>query len=99
MPDNKSHPDNLLHFKLGVKSEKSGRKHQTNISVDPEEVIAAGAVIVALIFAVAMVSQWVPVNGYTAGIVACSGAGAVIAKLVRARRPKGSLTKHPRNHL
>jgi hypothetical protein len=98
MPDNKGDPDNLLHFKLGVKSETSGPKSQTNISVDPEDAVAAGALIVALIFAVAMVSQWVPINGYTAGIVACSGAVAVIARLVRARRPTGSLTKHPRNH-
>ncbi len=97
MPDTKGDPDNLLHFKLGFKPEKSGRKHQTKISVDPEDVIAAGAVFVALIVAVAMVSQWVPINGYTVGIVACSGAGAVIAKLVRARRPNGSVTKHPRN--
>jgi hypothetical protein len=87
MPDNKSDPDNLLHFKLRVKSERIGRKQRTNISVDPEDLIAAGAVIVALIFAVAMVSQWVPINGYTAGIVACSGAGAAIAKFVRSRRP------------
>jgi hypothetical protein len=98
MPDSKNDPDNLLHFELRVKSKTSGRKHQTNINVDPEDVIAAGAVIVALIFAVAMVSQWVPINGYTAGIVACSGAGAVIAKLVRARRPNGSVSRPPRNH-
>jgi hypothetical protein len=97
MPDDKGEPDNLLHFKLGTKSERSGRKHQTSIGFDPDAV-AAGAVIVALVFAVAMVSQWVPINGYTAGIVACSGAVAVIAKLVRARRPAGSPTKHPRNH-
>jgi hypothetical protein len=98
MPDDKGDPDNLLHFKLGIKSEKGGHKHQANISFDPEDAVAAGAVIVALVFAVAMVSQWVPVNGYMAGIVACSGAVAVIAKLARARRPTGSLTKHPRNH-
>jgi hypothetical protein len=98
MPDNKSDPDNLLHFKLAVKSETIGRKQRTNISVDPEDLIAASAVIVGLIFAVAMVSQWVPINGFTAGIVACSGAGAVIAKLVRSRRPNRSVTKHPLNH-
>jgi hypothetical protein len=70
-----------------------------HFSVDPEGAIAAGAVIVALLFAVAMVFQWVPINGYTCGIVACSGAGAAIAKLVQARRrPNGSVTKHPRNH-
>jgi hypothetical protein len=98
MSENKGDPDNLLHFKGGVKSEKSGRKHQTNISVDPAGAIAAGAVIVALILAVAMVSQWVPINGYTAGIVACSGAAAAVAKLVRARRRNGPVTKHPRDH-
>jgi len=98
MPDTKGDPDNLLHFKRGIKSEKSARKPQTNIGADPEDLIVPGAVIVALIFAVAMVYQWVPINGYTAGIVACSVAGAVIAKLVRARRASGSVTKHPRNH-
>jgi hypothetical protein len=99
MSDNKGDPDNLLHFKLGVKSDKVGRRQRGNISVDPEDVIAAGAVIVALIFAVAMVFQWVTINVYTTGIVACAGAAAVIAKLVQARRRRnGSVTKHPRNH-
>ena|ERR1700722_14866006 len=97
MPDTRGDPDNLLHFKRGVKSEKSGRKHQTNVGTDPEDLIVPGAIIVALIFAVAMVYQWVPINLYTAGIVACSVAGAVIAKLVRARRSNGSVTKHPRS--
>jgi hypothetical protein len=98
MPDTKGGPDNLLHFKRKVKSEKSGRKPHSNIGVDPEDLVAAGAVIVALIFAVAIAYQWVPVNAYTVGFVACSGAGAVIAKLVRARRSNGSVTKYPPNH-
>jgi hypothetical protein len=94
MPDD---DDNLVHFRLRTKSEKNGRKRQTDLRVDPADVIASGAVIVALIFLVAMVSQWLPVNAYTVGIVACSGAGFVIAKLIRARRPKASGIRFPRN--
>jgi hypothetical protein len=93
MPDD---DDNLVHFRLRTKSEKNGRKRQTDLRVDPADVIASGAVIVALIFLVAMVSQWLPVNAYTVGIVACSGAGFVIAKLIRATRPKASGIRFPR---
>jgi hypothetical protein len=95
MPDNDD--DNLLHFRLRTKSEKNGGKRQADLRVDPRDVIASGAVIVALIFAVAMVSQWLPINAYTVGIVACSGAGFVIAKLIRRRRPRASGIKFPRN--
>jgi hypothetical protein len=95
MPDNDD--DNLVHFRLRTKSEKNGRKRQTDLRVDPADVIASGAVIVTLIFLVAMVSQWLPVNAYTVGIVACSGAGFVIAKLIRATRPKASGIRFPRN--
>jgi hypothetical protein len=95
MPDNDD--DNLLHFRLRTKSEKNGRKRQADLRVDPRGVIASGGVIVALIFLVAMVSQWLPINTYTVGIVACSGAAFVIAKLIRATRPKASGIRFPRN--
>ena len=95
MPDNDD--DNLLHFRPRTKSEKNGHKRQADLRVDPRDVIAAGAVIVALLFLVAMVSQWLPFNAYTVGIVACSGAGFVIAKLIRARRPKALAIRFPRN--
>ena len=98
MPDTRGDPDNLLPFKRGVKSEKSGRKHETNVGADLGDLIVPGAIIVALISAVAMVNQWVPINGYTLGIVASSGAAAVIAKLLRAKRPNGSVTKYPHHH-
>jgi hypothetical protein len=61
------------------------------------EVVTSGTVIIALIFAVAMVSQWLPVNAYTMGIVACSGAGFIIAKLIKPRRPKASGIRLPRD--
>jgi hypothetical protein len=88
MSDNKDDADNLVPFRLRKKSEKNGRRGQTGPGVDHVDVIASGAVIVALIFAVAMVSQWLPVNAYTMGIVACSGAGFIIAKLMKPTRPR-----------
>jgi hypothetical protein len=97
MPDDKNDRDNLLPFRPVAKPEKSGRKHQTSLGADPADLITAGAAIVALVLAVAMVSQWVPINAYTVGIVACSAAGFVVGKLMRARRPNGPVTKHPRN--
>lgn len=97
MPDNEDDHDNLLHFRLRTKSAKNGRKHQTDLRVNPEDVIASGAVIVALIIAVAMVSQWLPINVYTVGTVACSGAGAAIAKIIKARRSTASEIRYPRN--
>jgi hypothetical protein len=97
MPDDEDDPDNLLQFRPVARPDKSGRKRQSSIGVDPEDLITAGAAIVALVLAVAMASQWVPINVYTVGIVACSGAGFVIAKLIRAKRPSGPVTKHRRN--
>jgi Flp pilus assembly protein TadB len=97
MPDDEDEPDNLLQFRPLAKPDKSGRKRQSGIGVDPEDLITAGAAIVALVLAVAMASQWVPINVYTVGIVACCGAGFVIAKLIRAKRPSGPVTKHRRN--
>lgn len=98
MPDDNDERDNLLPFRPVAKPEKSGRKPQTSMGAsDPADLITAGAAIVALVLAVAMVSQWVPINAYTVGIVACSAVGFVIAKLMRARRPGGPVTKHRRN--
>jgi hypothetical protein len=97
MPDNKDDADNLVPFRLRKKSEKNGRKRQTNFGVDPVDVIAACAIIAALLFAVAIVSQWLPVNAYTVGIVVCSGAGFIIAKLMKPRRPRASGIRFPRD--
>jgi hypothetical protein len=97
MPDNEGDDDNLVHFRLRTKSEKNSRKRQTDPRVDPEDVIASGAVVIALMFAVTIVSQWLPFNAYTIGMVACSGAAAAIAKFAKARRPKASAIRFPRN--
>jgi len=95
MPDSKD-DDNLVPFRRRKKVEKNGRVRQTDLKVDPLDIIVSGAAIVALVFAVAMVSQWLPINAYTVGIVACSCVGFVIAKLLKAGRPRASGIRFPR---
>jgi hypothetical protein len=97
MADDRDEPHNLIQFRPVAKPKKSGRQHQSSIGVDPEDLITAGAAILALVLAVAMVSQWVPINVYTVGIVVCAGAGFMIAKLIRARRSSAPVRKPPRN--
>jgi hypothetical protein len=70
---------------------------QTDLRVDSVNVITSGTVIVALIFAVAMVSQWLPVNAYTMGIVASSSAGFITAKPMKPKRPRPSGIRFPRD--
>jgi len=90
MPDSKDDDDNLVPFRRRKKPETNGRMRQTGLKVDPVDVIASGSVIAALLFAVAMVSQWLPINAYTVGIVACCGGGFIIARLIKARRARAS---------
>jgi hypothetical protein len=97
MPDGKDDDDNLVPFRLRKKAQKNGHKGQTGLKVDPVDVIASGAIIFALMLAVAMVSQWLPINVYAVGIVVCCGGGFVIARLVKARRPRDSGIRFPRN--
>ena len=70
--------------------EEAGHKRETKVKVDPEDIIAVGGVLIALIIAVAMVFGAVPINKYTASIVVFSGAGAAIAGIVKARKGKAS---------
>jgi hypothetical protein len=83
----------MPNLEFNYKSQRDRDKHSTELKIDPEDVIAAGAVIVALIFAVAMVFGSVPINKYTVGIVGFSGAGAIVAGIVKAR--KGEPAKSP----
>jgi hypothetical protein len=77
-------PQHLLN--LIVVSERDGPKRKWILKIDPEDVIATAAAVVAVLFAIAVVARWLPLNAYTTGIIACSGAGAVIARIVKARR-------------
>ncbi len=62
------------------------RKEKIKISIGTQDFIAIGAVIVAIIFAIAMAFQKIPVNGYTCGVVGFTGIGGVIAKIIGARK-------------
>ncbi len=97
MPDDNDDQHIVLDFQPGPRSRQAnGRKEPANLKTDPEDVIASSAAVVALIFAVAMVSGWVPLGRYTIGIVACLTALAVAVKLIKARRSKASVTDLPR---
>lgn len=97
MPDNKDDADNLVPFRLKKKFEKGGSKRQAGLRVDPLDIIASSTVIVGLLFAVATASQWLPINAYTIGIVACSGVGFAIAKLIKSKRLRLSGIRSPRD--
>jgi hypothetical protein len=71
---------------VGIMSEENGRKRKTTLRIDPEDIIACGSVLVAVIMTVAMVLGSVPINRYTAGIVCFSGVGVAIAGIIKARR-------------
>ena len=64
------------------------KRIKTQVRIDPEDVIAFGGVLVAIIFAITMVIGAVPINKYTTAIVGLSGIGAVIAKITKARNRK-----------
>lgn len=55
-------------------------------SVEPEDILAVGAVLVALLVIAGMIFGALPVNKYTYGLAGLSVAGAAIAKIVKARK-------------
>jgi|HubBroStandDraft_6_1064221.scaffolds.fasta_scaffold971328_1 hypothetical protein len=97
MPDDDDDQHIVLNFQPRPKPRPgTGRKPPTHLQTDPEDLIAGGAVIAALILAVALVSGWVPADRYAVGVFACLAAVAIAAKLIRARRSKASVTDLPR---
>jgi hypothetical protein len=101
MPDDDDDQHIVLNFKPRPKpSRKSrqqpGRERSPGSQPDVEDMAAGGAVVLALVVAIAIVSGWVPAGPYTLGIVACLAALAVAAKLIKSRRSKASATNLPR---
>ena len=97
MPDDKDDKHVVLKFQAGRKpGRETASKRPTRLQAGPEDMMASGAVVVALVFAVAMVSGWVPVDLYTIGIIAGLAALTVAAKVIKARRSKASVTNLPR---
>ncbi|MCX5720836.1 MAG: hypothetical protein NT179_02235 [Nitrospirae bacterium] len=56
------------------------------VTFDTEDIIAGAAASVAILFTLAMIAGKLPVNELTIGVVAFSGAGAAIAKIIKMRR-------------
>lgn len=65
-----------------------GTKKKTRIRIDVEDIIAIFAGIIAVIFALGMVVGKIPINELTIGVLSLSGAGAVIVKIIGARKKK-----------
>ncbi len=74
---------------------KDGPKTQTDLTINAEDIIAIFTGIVALIFAVAMVAGWVPINSATIGLATCSAAGSVLAEIIKAQRKKRKKSAEP----
>lgn len=56
------------------------------VTFDTEDIIAGSAASVAILFALAMIAGKLPINELTIGVMAFSGAGAAIAKIIKLKR-------------
>ncbi len=56
------------------------------VTFDTEDIIAGAAASVAILFTLAMIAGKLPLNELTIGVVAFSGAGAAIAKIIKMKR-------------
>ena len=94
----KNDDDNLIQFHVGISSEKNGKKRKTTIKIDPEDIVATGGVLIALVFSLAMISGFAPINKYTVSVVGLSVCGTAVAKIVKARqsRLRNTLGSGPR---
>jgi hypothetical protein len=98
MPDDNDDEHIVLNFQSRPKPRQANGQNRPSDfkTTAPEDLITGGAVIIALILAVAMVSGWVPIDRYMVGTMACLAALAAAARLIRARRSKAPVTGFPR---
>jgi hypothetical protein len=97
MPDDDDDQHIVLNFQARRKPRKEiGGRQPAHFQAAPEDIVASGAVLAALVLAVALVSGWIPFGRYSIGIVACLAVLAAGAKLLKARRSKTSVTNLPR---
>lgn len=61
-----------------------------NFHIGTEDIIAIGAVVVAVLVVAGMIWGGLPVNKYTVGLASISGAAAGIAQIIKAK------DKHPK---
>ncbi len=81
--------DNIKSFRMEI--EEAGgagpkKPRRITIQIDPEDIIAAAAAIIAIMVVVAMIARWVPTDSFWLSLAGCSTAGVVIARIVAARR-------------
>jgi hypothetical protein len=74
------------------KTSKDGEESKTSFRIDAEDIIAIGAVVVALIVVAGMIWASFPVNKYTIGLASASGATAPIAQITKAKGKHASRT-------
>jgi hypothetical protein len=98
MPDDNDDEHIVLNFQSRPKPRQANGQNRPSAlkTTASEDLITGGAVIIALILAVAMVSGWVPIDRYMVGTMACLAALAAAARLIRARRSKAPVTGFPR---
>jgi hypothetical protein len=78
-----------LHFEFHHhRTPKGGRT--TDLKFDPEDLIALGAVIVAILMTAGMVFGSVPINKLTVGVAGFSGSGGIIIGIIKARGGGGT---------
>jgi hypothetical protein len=58
----------------------------SKIQIDPEDIIAVSGALLAIVILVGMFVGRLPVNVMTGGLAGLSACGAVIAKVLQARR-------------
>ena len=75
-------------FDYSRKNAKKGEETNTQLTIEAEDIVAIFAGVVAVMIVVAMIAGWVPINKITAGLASFSGAGVIIAKIVKARGHK-----------
>jgi|SRR5208337_779683 len=68
-----------------VESEQNGSKKQKTITFDSDDIIAFFAGLIALLFGISMIVGWVPINGWTIGVITLSGVTPGLAKIAMAR--------------
>lgn len=62
-------------------------------NIEPEDILAIGGVLVALLVVGGMIFGKLPINQYTYGLAGFSAAGAGIAKIVKVRRSTSETKK------
>src|SRR5258708_34309894 len=100
MPDDNDDQHVVLNFQPRSRSQPKSpqRGRQPGPQADLEDIVASGAVILALVAPIAIGSGWVPASRYTLGIRAWLAVLAGAAKNIRATRSQSTVWDPAREH-